>query len=136
MRGVVVDTSVWVAFFRRRPEDKVASDALDYLISGDEALVNDIILTELIPFLKVRGETERAEYLLALQAPSLDTDWGELRKLQETCIRSGINKVGVPDLMVAQQAMRLDVPLFSIDKHFALIAQIAPLRLWPAQPVA
>ena len=53
-----------------------------------------------------------------------------LRTLQETCIRSGIDKVGVPDLMVAQQAMRLDVPLFSIDKHFALIAQIAPLRLW------
>ena len=28
MRGVVVDTSVWVAFFRGRPEDKIASDAL------------------------------------------------------------------------------------------------------------
>ena len=130
MRGVIVDTSVWVSFFRGRPEDKVASDALDYLLSGDEALVNDIILTELIPFLRVRGEVERAECLLALQSPSLDTDWDELRTLQETCIRSGINKVGVPDLMVAQQAMRLGVPLFSIDKHFALIAQIAPLRLW------
>ena len=28
MRGVVVDTSVWVAFFRGRPEDKIASDTL------------------------------------------------------------------------------------------------------------
>lgn len=131
MRGVIVDTSVWIAFFRGRPEDTTTSDALDYLLSGDEVLINDIILTELVPFLNVRGENERASGLSVLPSPSLETDWNELRNLQETCIRSGINKVGIPDLMVAQQAMRLDVPLFSIDKHFPLIAQIAPLRLWP-----
>ena len=132
MNGVIVDSSVWIAFFRGRPEDKTISDALDYLLSGDEVLINDIILTELIPFLNVRGEIEKASGLSILPAPSLETDWNELRKLQETCIRSGINKVGIPDVMVAQQAMRLDVPLFSIDKHFPLISQIAPLRLWPS----
>ncbi len=58
-------------------------------------------------------------------------DWNELRKLQESCIRSGINKVGIPDLMVVQQAMRLGVPLFSMDKHFPLIVKISSLRLWP-----
>ena len=131
MRGVIVDTSVWIAFFQGRPEDKISSDALDYLLSRDEVLINDIILTELVPFLNVRGEIERASSLSVLPSPSLETDWNELRKLQETCIRSGINKVGIPDLMIAQQAMRLDVSLFSIDKHFPLIAQIAPLRLWP-----
>lgn len=131
MNGVIVDTSVWIAFFRGRPEDKTISDALDYLLSGDEVLINDIILTELVPFLNVRGENERASSLSVLRSPSMETDWNELRKLQETCIRSGISKVGIPDLIVAQQAMRLDVPLFSIDKHFPLIAQIVPLRLWP-----
>ena len=131
MSGVIVDTSVWIAFFRGTLENKATSDALDYLLSGDEVLVNDIILTELVPFLNLRGESERAASLFALRSPDLDTDWNELRKLQETCIRSGINKVGIPDLMVAQQAMRLDVPLFSIDKHFPLIAKVSPLRLWP-----
>ena len=131
MSGVVVDTSVWISFFRGRPEDKAASDALDYLISGDEVIVNDVILSELVPFLNVRGEFERSASLFALQSPPLDTDWDDLRKLQETCIRSGINKVGIPDLMVAQQAMRLNAPLFSLDRHFPLIAKIAPLRLWP-----
>jgi len=131
MSGVIVDTSVWIAFFRGRSEDKATSDALDYLLSGDEVLINDIILTELVPFLNLRGEGERAESLFALRSPDLDTDWNELRKLQETCIRSGINKVGIPDLMVAQQAMRLGVPLFSMDKHFPLIAKVSSLRLWP-----
>ncbi len=131
MNGVIVDTSVWIAFFRGSPEDKATSDALDYLLSGDEAIVNEVILTELVPFLNVRGEAERAASLFVLQSPGLDTDWHELRMLQEACIRAGINKVGIPDLMIAQQAMRLDMPLFSIDKHFPLIAKVSPLRLWP-----
>ncbi len=131
MNGVIVDTSVWIAFFRGLPEDKATSDALDYLLSGDEAIVNEVILTELVPFLNVRGETERAASLFALLSPDLDTDWHELRMLQETCLRAGINKVGIPDLMIAQQAMRLNMPLFSIDKHFPLIAKVSSLCLWP-----
>ena len=131
MKGVIVDTSVWIAFFRGLPEDKATSDALDYLLSGDEAIVNEVVLTELVPFLNVRGEAARAASLFALQSPGLDTDWHELRVLQETCLHSGINKVGIPDLMIAQQAMRLDMPLFSIDKHFPLIAKISSLRRWP-----
>jgi predicted nucleic acid-binding protein len=131
VNGVIVDTSVWIAFFRGLPEDKATSDALDYLLSGDEAIVNEVILTELVPFLNVRGETERAASLFALLSPDLDTDWHELRMLQETCLRAGINKVGIPDLMIAQQAMRLNMPLFSIDKHFPLIAKVSSLCLWP-----
>ena len=64
MSGVIVDTSVWIAFFRGTPENRATSDALDYLLSGDEVLVNDIILTELVPFLNLRGESERAASLL------------------------------------------------------------------------
>ena len=43
MNGVLADTSVWIAYFKGRQEDRHISDALDYLLSGDEAVVNDVM---------------------------------------------------------------------------------------------
>ena len=43
MNGVLADTSVWIAYLKGRPEDKRVADALDYLLSGDEAVVNDVM---------------------------------------------------------------------------------------------
>lgn len=131
MQGVMVDTSVWVAYFRNGRKDAAVTDALDYLIAGDEAVVNEIVLTELVPFMRVRGEMAAEASLMALRNPPMEIDWTALRGLQEQCLRAGINKVGVPDLMLAQHAMRLGIPLFSLDRHFPLIAGICPLRLWP-----
>ena len=133
MSGVLADTSVWIAYFKGRAEDKSASDALDYLLTGDEALVNDVILTELLPSMQARGEAEAANLMGSLRCPALEIDWKGLRNLQKDCLCAGINKVGIPDLIIAQQAMRLDIPLFSLDRHFELIAKVAPLRLWPRQ---
>ena len=131
MTGVLVDTSVWIPYFRGGSDGKKAADALDYLLSGDEAVVNDVILSELLPFMNVRGETECVEALLALQSPALEIDWPDIRSLQETCLRSGINKVGLPDLIIAQQAIRLGIPLFSLDRHFTLMSKHMNLVLWP-----
>ena len=131
MSGVLVDTSVWIAYFRGDEQERVAVDALAYLISGDEAVVNDIILTELVPFMSVRGEHDCINALTALHSPKLDIDWNGLRALQETCLRAGINKVGIPDLIIVQQAIALDMPIFSLDRHFPLIAGCTALQLWP-----
>ncbi len=131
MSDVLVDTSIWVSFFRGRKEDTDVADALSYLIAGDEALVNDVILTELLPAMAVRGEAQCADALSAIRSQPLETDWDGIRTLQVTCLKAGINKVGIPDLIIAQQAMQLDLPLFSLDRHFALIAKHASLRIWP-----
>ena len=37
MNDVIVDTSVWVSYFRGDKAGKRAADALEYLLSGDEA---------------------------------------------------------------------------------------------------
>ena len=62
---------------------------------------------------------------------ALEIDWPDIRALQETCLRSGINKVGLPDLIIAQQAIRLGIPLFSLDRHFTLMSRHVNLVLWP-----
>ena len=131
MTGVLVDTSVWIPYFRGGNDGKKAADALDYLLSGDEAIVNYVILSELVPSMTVRGETQCAEALLPLQSPALEIDGPDIRALQETCLRSGINKVGLPDLIIAQQAIRLGIPLFSLDRHFTLMSKHVSLALWP-----
>ena len=135
MQGVMVDTSAWVAYFRGGKASAPVADAVDYLLSGDEALLDEVVLTELVPFFRVRGETGAEEALSAVRNPPLQIDWPALRDLQERCIRAGINKVGVPDLVIAQHAMRLGVPLFSLDRHFALVAGISELKLWPKPAV-
>ena len=131
MNGVLVDTSVWVSYFRNGRTDKKVADALEYLLTGDEAVVNDVILSELIPFMNVRGETDCVDALAALHVPSLEINWTGIRGMQETCLRNGINKVGLPDLIIAQQAICLDIPLFSLGRHFTLMSNHIGLKTWP-----
>ena len=131
MSDVIVDTTVWIAYFRGSKSDKGIADALDYLLSGDEAVLNEVILSELLPFMRVCGEQDCAEAISAVRSPGLDIDWEGIRTLQETCLRNGINKVGIPDLIIAQQAIRLGIPVFSLDAHFKLMAKCTPLKLWP-----
>ena len=49
--------------------------------------------------------------------------------MQVTCLRNGINKVGIPDLLVAQNAMQHNLSIFSLDKHFRLLSQHMALML-------
>jgi predicted nucleic acid-binding protein len=46
-----------------------------------------------------------------------------------TCLRNVINKVGIPDLIIAQHAIQNALSLFSLDKHFELLRRHFPLDL-------
>ena len=129
---VIVDTSVWIAFFKGRKDEVKICEALDYLLSGDEAVVNDVILSELLPPIVFRKERHVEECLKSVRKVELAVDWDDLRRMQVVCIASGINKVGIPDLMIAQQAIRNGVPVFSLDGHFRQMAKKFPLKLWPS----
>lgn len=131
MNGVLVDSSVWISYFKGVPTEKAVADGLDYLISGDEVLINEIILTELLPAMEVRGGKDAIDILSVISRITTDVDWTGIRKMQVACLNKGINKVGISDLIIAQQAIQSGIPLFSLDKHFRLIADLFPLKLWP-----
>jgi predicted nucleic acid-binding protein len=122
---VLVDTSVWVAYFRG------ASDlsAMDWLIEEDLVVTNDLILAELTPALLVRGERKLVGLLREIERVPLAPDWDGIIEMQVTCLRNGINKVGIPDLIVAQQVIQHSLSLFSMDKHFRLMSRHMPLTL-------
>lgn len=123
--NVLVDSSVWVAYFRGTSD----LPTLDWLIVEGLVVTNDIILAELTPALLVRGERKLVGLLREIERVPLAVDWGGIIEMQVTCLRNGINKVGIPDLVVAQHAMQHDLSLFSLDKHFRLLSKHVALKL-------
>ncbi len=125
--SVLVDTSVWIDYFRNTKE----SDTIDTLIDENLIVTNALILAELTPPLYVRNQKRLITLLKGLKQYPITVDWDNLIEMQVLCIRKGINHVGIPDLIIAQNAIQLGIRLLSADKHFRLIAQYLPLVLYP-----
>ena len=122
----LVDTSVWIDYFR----NGITADTVVALIRENELCTNDVILAELIPSINQRREFELKELLLSVPKLQLRIDWDGLVSMQTENLRNGINKVGMADLMIAQNAMQNGIALFSCDRHFQLMASVMPLPLF------
>ena len=111
---VLVDTSVWIDYFRSG--DK--SGKLDTLIDENLVVTNDLILTELLPLLIIRKENEVVKLLKSTKNNVMHPDWDEIIEYQVCCLKSGSTGVGIPDLLIAQNSIQNNIPVYSIDKHF------------------
>ena len=123
--SVLVDSSIWIAYFRGSMND----ERLGFLIEENLVAVNDLILAELIPALHVRRQRKLIGLMREIICPPLQLDWADLIQMQIACLKHGINKVGIPDLVIAQHAIQNHLELYARDKHFKLIAQHVPLSL-------
>jgi predicted nucleic acid-binding protein len=126
---ILVDSSAWIAYFR----GDQSLPALDWGIEENLVVTNEIILSELIPPILLRGERKLSALLRNVECIPLTIDWEDLIRLQTRCLRLGINKVGIPDLIIAQHAMQHDLLLFSLDTHFHLISKHRPLTHQPSE---
>ena len=111
---VLVDTSVWIDYFRSG--DK--SDKLDALIDENLVVTNDLILTELLPLLIIRKESKVVKLLKSIKNNIMHPDWNDIIDYQVSCLKSGSTGIGTPDLLIAQNSIQNNVPVYSIDKHF------------------
>lgn len=123
--SVLVDSSIWIEYFRGAENDA----RLDFLIEENLVVVNDLILVDLVPALQVRRQRKLIGLMREIACPPLDIDWDDLIQMQIVCLRHGINKVGIPDLMITQYAIQNHLELYTRDKHFKLLAQHVPLFL-------
>ncbi len=110
---VLVDSSIWIAYF-----NKGEHDSLTQLLRDDLIVTDEIILSELIPSAQLKKERELVVGLRALPIIRLDIDRSAIRKLQPLNLSNGINRVGIPDLIIVQQAIQQDLTLWTTDKHF------------------
>lgn len=122
---VLVDTSVWVNYFRSGKH----SGKLDFLIDENLIVVNDLILAELVPFLEIRNQRKLISLLRHINKLPLQIDWDQLIEFQVKCLRKGVNGIGLPDLMVAQNAKQNLCEIFSLDHHFQLMKDIVGFEL-------
>ena len=118
--SVLIDSSVWIEYFRSGNN----FEKVDFLIDENLVVINDLILTELTPFLRIRKQHKVNELLRTVNKLVLDLQWRELADLQYTCLVNGLNGAGLPDLIIAQNAMQHGSKIYSLDKHFAKMADI------------
>ena len=120
---VLVDSSVWIDYFRGGGK----SDKLDFLIDENLLVINDLILAELIPFLKIQNHHKLIGLLNFVERLDLNIDWEQIIDFQYKCLRKGINGIGIPDLIIVQNALQNKCKIYSLDQHFELMKK--PLEL-------
>jgi len=123
--SVIVDTSVWIEYFRNGSN----SIKLDFLIDEDLIVINDLILAELVPFLKIQKQKNIIKLLFNIKKLDLTLNWDQIIEFQFNCLKNGLNGIGIPDLIVAQNAKQNRCQIYSFDNHFRLMKDILGLRL-------
>ncbi len=122
---VLVDTSIWIEYFRSGSN----SEKLDFLIDENLIVINDLILAELVPSLKVRKQRKIVKLLYDIKKLELSINWDQIIEFQFKCLKNGLNGIGIPDLIVAQNAKQNRCEIYSLDNHFNLMKDILELQL-------
>jgi len=123
---VLVDTSIWIDYFRVGER----SNDLEYLIDENLIVTNDVILAELVPYLKIKRQTKVIKLLHEINKIPLSIHWEEIVEYQVKCLKGGANGVGIPDLIIAQNAKQNSCKVYSLDKHFKLLNQVLKVKLY------
>jgi predicted nucleic acid-binding protein len=123
--AVVVDSSVWIEFFRGRE-----LPALEEALSEGRVLVPPLVVAELVSGATSRGDSQKvADLVRDLELVETPREhWvrvGELRRR----LRSRGLTVSTPDAHVAQCALDVRGILLSSDAVFRRIGRLTELRL-------
>ncbi len=123
--SVIVDTSVWIEYFSGGNN----FEKLDFLIDENLVVINDLILAELIPFLKIRNQRKVIKLLNHIYKLEIHIEWDQLIEFQYKCLKNGLNGVGIPDLIIVQNAKQNHSEIYSLDNHIKLINDIVKIKL-------
>jgi predicted nucleic acid-binding protein len=123
--GVLVDTSAWVAFFRG---SEPGAEAVADLVGARRALRCGPVELELRRGLRPTEAPAVLSVWLGLDA--VDTDALDFAGAGDLLRDLRTRGVRLPSLdgLIAAVALRHDVPLFALDRHFD---QVPGLRRWP-----
>ena len=124
--SVIIDSSVWIEYFRNGSNH----EKIDFLIDENIVVTNDLILSELIPFLKIKKQYKLTNLLNNINKAVIDINWEQLIDLQYKCLRNGLNGVGIPDLIITQNAIQHNCKIYSLDKHFSKMSEFLKLEVF------
>ncbi len=127
MNRYLIDTSIWVKFFRGRSQ--VIKDRIFQLLAENRVVINGVVVSELL--LGARGKKE-VEFV---KEKLLNLDYFEADKEFFTycgTVGNKIRKAGInmplSDIMIVTHAKMNDCVIFTMDKHFEAIGQIVEVQ--------
>ncbi|MHB1345169.1 MAG: type II toxin-antitoxin system VapC family toxin [Thermoleophilia bacterium] len=125
---LLIDTSLWIEGLRRSGSS-TARRIVAQAVEPGLALVNGLILVEILSGARDEGELRRLERLFeATTCLPLDRPiWSRAARLGFDLRRAGVS-IPTVDLTIAACALEADVPLLHIDAHFELIAAHSELE--------
>ncbi len=126
---VLVDTSVWIDYFRMR---EPCYSMVSALMKDDRICCAGIIVAELIQGAKSEKEVAiLKEFVQVFDfLPDDPLIWQMAGELSFSLRRKGVT-VGLSDCLIAVKAMQADLELFSLDGHFGQISEHSGLKLLP-----
>jgi predicted nucleic acid-binding protein len=125
---VLVDSSVWIASFSRRPEYRI-----DELVDIDEVVTCPPVVQEVLQGFRDEFAFRRARgSMLALpivESPMPIELYQEAAQIYRAARRSGFTIRSGVDCLIAAAAIRHNLSLLHADRDFGAIARVTPLRL-------
>lgn len=126
---VLVDTSVWIAYFQASPPARIPH-LVDDILGRDEVCVPKIVIAELMQ--GAHSEKELATIREFLDAFTIiaegETSWIEAGKLSYSLKKKG-KTVNLADCYIAVLANENNCSIMTLDKHFIDIQGVAGIRL-------
>ena len=129
MSDILVDTSVWLEFFRVK--DSPYGEALDRLLEEERVCTTNLIKAEIIPGArKPKQFQELKEYFDALPLANEPASlWEEIMQVQFRLKRKGIHGISIPDLIIAVVAKVNGKVIFTRDSDFRHIQRALQVEL-------
>lgn len=129
MARVLVDSSVWIEFFRK---NEPYHGIVTKLIDDEQIVCCGIILAELMQGVKSDKELAVLENFLHVFAfiPETPELWAAAGKLSHKLRRKGVT-VGLSDCFIAVAAASANVRVATLDNHFDMLCKPAGISLFP-----
>ena len=126
---VLVDTSVWIEYFRN-PESETAA-TLDGILDDHEVFVPKIVLAELMQGAKSARELAViGDFLEAFHVIDQSSEtWTKAGRLAYDLKKKG-KTIHLLDCYLAVLANENGCAIFTLNRHFKEISDIAGIRLW------
>jgi len=123
---VLVDTCVWIEFFRSYSE---TGEEVESLIKSNSVWVCGVILFELVQGIKSKAEKSKIQNILSslnyVKMPS--SLWQKAGELSAFLKSSGLN-IPMSDILISAVALEYNLSVFTVDKH---LKHIPHLTLYP-----
>jgi tRNA(fMet)-specific endonuclease VapC len=119
---VLVDTSIWIQFFRAEPK---ISDSMKALLMENAVWTCGMVMFEVLQGIKSEHEkTKILDILSALPYMEMNRSlWQKSAELSASLKKNGLN-LPLSDIFIAAICLENNLPIFTLDDHFEKIPEV------------